>query len=370
MHIRFRAAISTAIISIVLVTFSTLTLRAERATSTAAGPILLKRTVIIQAHRYLRYWKTPKSAQPIYDTRSWLPRVRFDINGPVLGGSQWIVEINTPDGKPWITYECQTNEVGNGILESIKTPEKTTDSDDLEKKATILTGTFPFKIILKNELQGGSQVMMQGKFKIDTIVPDQSIPENRGKKEFFVDHDWRLPIGAIFSDTNSDEDVPPLGFKMWFRGKGSTKEMTAVLFHDGKEVANVKSTNAADSIGDGGYDVTDAYYFARIFTFLKVKVYDKNKSAATYPDSFFLDKHPGNYEIKILRNGELSRAGQFVVGPDGRIVDNQIAVNNKLGGSAIVVPLKVMGADDPKYKAASWQTDAYYGNPLTGFTLP
>src|SRR5882724_4910587 len=298
MRSMFSSKLSAVVMTIALLACSSLSLRAERSGAAASGPILLKRTVIIQAHRYLRYWKTPKSAQPIYDTRSWLPRVRFDINGPVPGGSQWIIEINTPDGRPWITYECQTNEVGNGVFESIKTPEKTTDSDDLEKKATILTGSFPFKIILKNELQGGNQVLMQGKFKIDTIVPDQSIPENKGKKEYFVDHDWRLPIAGLYSDVNVDQDVPPLGIKMWFRGKGESKEMTAVFFLKGKKVGSVKSYQPADSIGDGGYDATDAYYFARTFSFPKIKVFDKNKSAATYPDSFFLSKNPGNYEIK------------------------------------------------------------------------
>src|SRR5581483_1060476 len=359
----------TLVVVVVCLSLAPITLPAARPTAMAKGPTLLKRTVIIQAHRYLRYWRSPKATTPQYDTRTWLPRVRFDINGLVPGGSQWIVEINMPDGKPWITYECQTREMSDDSLDSIKTPEKTTDSDDLEKKATIVTGVFPFKIILKNELSG-DRVMMQGKFKVDTITPDQSIPENRGKKEYFVDNDWRLPIGGLFNDTSADEDVPPLGVKMWFRGKGESKEMTAVLFYNGKEVGNVKSHQAADAIGDGGYDVTDAYYFARVFTFLKVKVFNKSQSAATYPDSFFLNKNPGTYEIKVLRNGELARAGQFEVGKDGKIVDNQIAINNQLGGSAIVVPLKVLGADDPKYKPMAWQTDALYGNPLTGLTIP
>ena len=85
---------------------------------------------------------------------------------------------------------------------------------------------------------------------------------------------------------------------------------------------------------------------------------------------FFLAANPGEYEVKVLREGDLARSAKFTVGPDGRLVDNGITQKNSLGGLAMVLPVKVLGSGDGQWDANAWKTDAFYGNPLTGFAVP
>ena len=63
-------------------------------------------------------------------------------------------------------------------------------------------------------------------------------------------------------------------------------------------------------------------------------------------------------------------ARKFTIGPDGKFVDNGIAVANKLNSSAVLVPVKVVGTLDGQWQPIAWKTDAFYGNPLQGFTAP
>ena len=59
---------------------------------------------------------------------------------------------------------------------------------------------------------------------------------------------------------------------------------------------------------------------------------------------------------------------KFSVGPDGKIVANGIATANKLGSDRVIVPVQIIGDQDGQWNRAAWKTDAFYGNPLTGFT--
>jgi len=74
--------------------------------------------------------------------------------------------------------------------------------------------------------------------------------------------------------------------------------------------------------------------------------------------------------VKVLREQKLARSAAFSVGADGRIVDNGIAKQNKLGGIRMVLPVKLIGDQDLKYDAMSWKTDTLYGNGLSGFIAP
>ncbi len=51
---------------------------------------------------------------------------------------------------------------------------------------------------------------------------------------------------------------------------------------------------------------------------------------------------------------------------DGNFADNDLAKQNKISTNKIILPVKVIGNVD-KWNAAAWKTDAFYGNPLTGF---
>lgn len=75
-------------------------------------------------------------------------------------------------------------------------------------------------------------------------------------------------------------------------------------------------------------------------------------------------------EIKVLRNGKLVRTAQFTVAANGQITDNGWATQNQLGLPILLLPVKVLGDQDGMWDAAAWKTDAFYGNPLTGFNIP
>jgi hypothetical protein len=82
-----------------------------------------------------------------------------------------------------------------------------------------------------------------------------------------------------------------------------------------------------------------------------------------------LSGSPGEYELKVLWNNKLARSIKFTVGPDGKF-DNGIASSNKLGSNVVIVPVTIIGDQDGTWDRAAWKTDAFYGNPLTGFTPP
>jgi len=337
------------------------------ARASAAGPTLLKRTVLVSARRFLRYWPNPRAAEPQYNTWSWTPQVSFQFLGPVPGGSQWLFEAATPDGKPWVSFKLPTQEAADDELVTVKGPDM--DESELEKLAVTKAGLFPFKISLKNALAGTTETLFAGKFRVATYAPDQAISEYRGKQEFYVVQDWRLPVGFIWYDPTVDQNVPVLGVQMWFRGTHDGQKMQGVLFYKGQQVGDVPGSNEQE-VATGVAD-PEGRWGLWTFQFLKVRGYNNDPSSATsYPDTFFLDKHPGDYEIKVLRDQKLARSATFSVGADGRIVDNGIAKQNLLGGVRMVLPVKIVGDQDLKYDAASWKNDMLYGNPLSGFNAP
>jgi hypothetical protein len=81
-------------------------------------------------------------------------------------------------------------------------------------------------------------------------------------------------------------------------------------------------------------------------------------------------KNPGEYEIKILENGKLARTAKFTMGSDGRLVDTGIGHQSSLGTGRIVIPVQVVGDQDGTWDKNAWKSEAFYGNPLTGFSLP
>ena len=58
---------------------------------------------------------------------------------------------------------------------------------------------------------------------------------------------------------------------------------------------------------------------------------------------------------------------KFTVGADSRLVDGGYAKPIFLTRYRVIVPVKIMGPE--KWDASAWKTDAFYGNPLTGFSV-
>lgn len=331
---------------------------------TASQPTILKRTISVKLRRYSVYWKTPTAKEPVYDTFSWVPIINFDMLGPIQAGSQLYVEFDGADGKLWLTYKMLTPELEPDYFESVR---MNGSEMDFEKQSTLATGTFAFRIKLKNALQGTDATLFSGKYKVSTFVPDQKFAENKGKKEFYVDQDWRLPMSYLWLDPNGDKDTdaPYLSNQMWFRGDNDVK-MEAFLYYNGKQIADVSRDNESEVLSPLSNDEPPYRWSLWSFAFPTVRGF--NNSSNNQPGWHLLSKNPGNYEIKILRSNKLARVVKFTVGPDGKIVDNGIAKQNKIGGVRMIVPVQIPDTADGAWNKTAWQTDAFYGNPLTGFT--
>ena len=87
-----------------------------------------------------------------------------------------------------------------------------------------------------------------------------------------------------------------------------------------------------------------------------------------YDPRFIMGQNPGDYEVKAIVGGKLARSVKFTVREDGTI-DNSIATENKVGTDRILVPVRVI-TDPVQWNRLAWKTEAYYGNPMTGFTPP
>lgn len=331
-----------------------------------AGPTLLKASLAIRANRLKRYWKAPDTD----DYWSWLPEVSFTVLGPINSGSAFVIDFTNETGAPWYSVECETPTIDATGWKTIGTPPITTHID---KRTTLATGTFGFTIRLKNELSGANDKFFSGKFKVSKFHIGNDLPAFKNQFEYVVDQDWNLPIGYLYFNTPADQNMPPLKVAMWFRGELDNTKLAAYLFYNGKQIGSTK-----EQTGSAGYDAAifpnshegNTRWERWGFSWGLVRGWNADPSTANNPSHmFFLNKNPGEYEVKVLRDGELARSAKFTIGPDGRLVDNGITQKNSLGGLAMILPVKVIGSGDGQWDPNAWK-DAFYGNPLSGFVAP
>lgn len=338
----------------------------ESAGRAQAGPTILKASLIVRANRLVRYWKAPDAD----NYWSWLPELSFVAVGPINTGSAFVIDFTNEAGAPWFSVECDTPSIDATRWQTISTPAITTHID---KRTTLATGVFGFTIRLKNELSGTNTTLMSGKYKVTKFHIGNNLPAFKNQFEYVVDQDWNLPIGYLYFNTPSDQTMPPLVVSMWFRGELDDTKLAAYLFYNGKQIASTKEQTGGASydsaIFANGHEGTR--YERWKFSWGQVRGWNANTSSANNTSQiFFLAANPGEYEVKVLRDGDLARSAKFTVGPDGRLVDNGVNQKNNLGGLAMVLPIKVLGAGDGQWDANAWKTDAFYGNPLSGFAAP
>ena len=330
------------------------------------GPTILKASLTVRANRLLRYWKAPDAD----NYWSWMPELSFVVVGPVSTGSAFVIDFTNEAGAPWYSVECETPSIDATRWQIISTPAITTHID---KRTTLATGVFGFTIRLKNELSGANEKVMSGKYRVTKFHIGNNLPAFKNQFEYVVDQDWNLPIGYLYFNMPADRLMPPLVVSMWFRGELNNSMLAAYLFYNGKQIASTK-----EQMGSADYDAAifaNSHEGARWkrwkFSWGQVRGWNAGTSSANnISQLFFLAANPGEYEVKVLRDGDLARSAKFTIGPDGRLVDNGITQKNNLGGLAMILPVKVLGVGDGEWDASAWKTDAFYGNPLSGFMAP
>jgi hypothetical protein len=360
-----------------LLSLAAVCLLAPAGNSAAASqdqPTIIKDSVQITA------W-TNNSYKGNFDVWSWVPRMNFRVNGPIPSGSQLYVEVQQPGGSaPWLKFDCDTGEIQKGYWWKTECGGR-----KVEDKSITAVGPVNFAIKMRNELAGGDITIFTGRFKVAKTLSNEHGPKAAQKFVYFVDHDWNLPIGYVWYTPDSvyGWDYPQFNVAFWVRG--DAYKFDPHLFYKGQEVGRLFSdgmqvgkascdapveNNTTHSVNDG---VPQKAKWARIeCTFPVVKRWDKTNDGQGQPNTkemFKLASNPGEYEFKLLWNNKLARSIKFTVGPDGKL-DNGIATSNKLGNDRAIVPVQIIGDQDGTWDRAAWKTEAFYGNPLTGFTPP
>lgn len=331
-------------------------------------PTIAKDTVLVNV-------RTNTSFQGEYDIWSWVPWIEFRVNGPIESGAQLYVQFSLPDDPKWVEFDCGTGSIEKGYW--WKTEGGGVNFP--EEKGVRYTGPVNFRIGLRNELMESDIELFKGTFEVRKAHSGVEGPNAAEKWVYYVDEDWTLPIGYVFLESDGDWKLPKFCAAFWIRGDYSV--LDPHLFYQGKEVGKVmfegmeigkpswnEELSALPSISVNDSVPQKAIWRRINLSFNNVRGWnqtgDEKAGFGTAP--FLLCNNPGEYDLKVLRNGKLARSIKFTVGPDGKF-DYGIASANLLGNDRAIVPVKVIGDQDGVWDREAWKTGAFYANPLTGF---
>ncbi len=321
-------------------------------------PELLKTSLDIRCDTWAKYWKLPNES----NYTSWVPQVKFKVLYAGTAKLRLTAEYFTPDGKPWFTETLKQDMINNAE----KTVGIITDRvpGRFDGKATIDTGLFGVKIVDS----GDGSVLFQGKFKVGKFKWGPSIPMFKNQYDFFVDQDWNLPIGYIWLNWK-DKNAPPPTVSMWIKGETRLDDLEAKLFYNGEQIATTDDMGAVHSVQQrypNSLENKETHRWELFdFEWYKFKYAVTAAGRNMFKQARFMNDMNGNYTVKVFHKGVQIREASFSVS-GGNLADNGVASANKFGDGKVLIPVKVMGNYD-KWNSATWQADAFYSNPLTGF---
>lgn len=339
--------------------------RAEGTTYTrpepTSKPVFLRDTIEVQLRTRETYWKFPN--QNYYT--SWMPRIDLQLFYDDSAKLRYTAEWFNPDGSPWFTESL------NYVYTGIQTASMRSDYSDelLSTKAVVTTGTYGLKITNSKT----NEVVFQGKFKVNKKLGFPGEAQYKNRYEFFVDNDWNLPIGYVgFSYDVGWANPAPVVF-MWFKGILQAKDFEARLFHNGQEIASTDDNgivNVYQTRGENCLKFDDVCQLQQYgFYWQNFIVENSGWVRSRKPNAMFTRDKPGAYTVKVFHKGIQVREANFTIDASGKIARNSFSDQMALTNHKIVVPVKVMGSLD-KWNPATWRTDAFYGNPLSGFGTP
>ena len=328
-------------------------------------PTIAKDSVRVKATRIEGVWKNGHKEEG----SSWLPAIEYRVNGPIANGSHLSVEFSLATNAKWLKFDCAdvVLDVDNGYWWKTECGALTYNRSVgvRDEKSVTFTGPVNFTIHLRNEVRGTDTILFNGVMKVAKYQPRPQAPS---WIEYYVDDDWRIPLGYIGFEVGATtqsagqryqaEDSDILLAAMEFRGKAG--DVKTHLFYQGKELAQDWCSKGENSEGNPA-----KYNWGEIECKFR-GVYRSTPPAGSAEDPRHnLSANPGEYEIKVTSAGRLSRSMKFTVGSNGKF-DNGIANSNKLGSRRVIVPVQVIGDQGP-WDRSAWKTGAFYGNPLSGF---
>lgn len=315
----------------------------------------------------------------------WTPTIEFRVNGPIAAGSKLVVEY-TLGGAPWLSCPCETKET---TAQGWWSTEGGTDAEAVKAKATRQVGPVGFSILLKGA--GEAKTLYTGKFRVKQAPPVNNLPQFREQTAFYVDYDWALPIGLLsYAQKVLDQEwetpnYSPVLFYAWFPGDEEKHgKPVGQIYFNGKMLCTT---------GAGGKGACESAWSVpawepsehqwRCYRFYFETVLGSAKNDVTLgPEYHKVWQNPGEYEIRILWGGKTARVARFTMTatglPDGGLGAQLSALNflpfGKFGKqwskSVRVYPMQVLDNAGLPYDKNAWKTDAFFGNPLQGFTAP
>ncbi len=327
-----------------------------------SSPQLLADTLKFDLELWDYYWKIPNDNH----NTSWAPRIRFEL---LYGGTtrlRYKAEYFMPDGSLWFSEPLDQRD-GDSRMHTV-VMESQSDSNS-DKRAIVVGGVFGLKITNMRD----NSTAFQGKFKVVRFKPKYSDARYRNEVDYYVDHDWKLPIGL--ADLYIERDAATPIVRMWFKGDLKNENFEARLYRNGQQIASTDDDRGGVDHGDDYYAKKrgdDLSLFWREFKFswprriLFIKTEDQRNYTA-YKDALYINQMPGEYVVKVYYNGEQVRETKFSIGNDGTYADNGIAKQNNIMTNKIFLPLKVMGTLD-KWNPANAKAMGFYGSAMTGMT--
>jgi hypothetical protein len=327
-------------------------------------PQLIKSSIYVQAKSHNEYWKM--KGQRNYS--SWVPLIRFNQFYNEEKQLNYSVDYFNPDGSAWYSEKLESS--GRNADRTVKYQSPSPWGGILDTKSTAATGMFGFKITNDDT----REVLYHGKFKVGKFSTANGGPD-KNKFEFFVDQDWLMPYGSIGFHHSIDTvgGMPPL-VSFWIKGSPDASDLEGRIFYKGAQIGSTKDGGGASDYDERATDMSAA--FAPLnrwkrweFQWNKV-LFDNNGTfnRERFPNAFYVDKNPGVYTVKVFHRSVQIREIEFTVGADGRFAKPTYADQLFIPYHTIVLPVKVT-APDEKWNAASWKTDSFYANPVSGFTI-
>ena len=330
--------------------------------------LLIKDSIYIQADTHKDYWKMPGQKYS-----SWVPRVKLNVffRGYTV---PYVAEYFKPDGSLWFTEPLEQGWPGDIFTVPFESNRSNTNKVR-ETISTVATGVYGIKVTNANT----KEIVFHGKFKVGKFLPPY---RSTNEFEFYVDHDWVMPIGFISYHESNFRGAGYGGFtmsvSMWFKKAMPDREhgLEARILYKNQTIAT--TADGGGHFVSGFRRASDAanmsaeLYHWQLWDFRWKRVIVDNGGGYNpdnHPNAFLLDKNPGEYTIKVYHKGVQVREAKFTVGSDGRIVDGGYARPDYLTYHKVIIPVAVIGPAE-KYNAAAWKTEAFYGNPMIGFAAP
>jgi hypothetical protein len=296
----------------------------------------------------------PQRANPEW---RFTPDISTVIFGPLSDSASVTVEYTLPTGKPFVKLTCRTE----ALTENDSMQLEDCGRDLNYEAGTSLTGVFGFQIKVSDELNGINKVIYAGKFTVNKYLYNPSKQPQFAKNFYFnIEQDWRLQVGMTW--VNWDEHTPKsLVAEFWMKGESTKSTSTGYLVYNGKTVAEVSQS--------GGLMYGLEENTAQEFNCLTFKFWALTEVPNTTYDGYWkLYENPGEYEVKVIRDGELVRVMKFTIGKNGLPIDNGIAKKSNISdGGKSVFPTQILGKGDGTINRLSFK-DGWWGNPIVGLT--